>query len=228
MNSPYTCNPTTGVFERPDREFFAYSDGQEMEAGMLESLRKIRDRSVFSHEVRALRKNWTTKYHFSPLRGNLLRPFADELRGADVLEMGAGCGAVTRFMGEAGARVVAVEGSAMRAAIIAKRCEDLPNVRVIADNFQDFETDQRFDFVTLIGVLEYSRHFIKAEDPVMAALQLARAFLKPGGSLLIAIENQLGLKYFNGAPEDHMGQFAFGLNDSYSRDSVVTFGREEL
>ena len=37
-------------------------------------------------------------------------------------------------------------------------------------------------------------------------LQRVRSLLKPEGKLIVAIENQLGLKYFAGAPEDHLGQ----------------------
>jgi len=46
--------------------------------------------------------------------------------------------------------------------------------------------------------------------------------------LIVAIENQLGLKYFAGAPEDHGGQTYKGVMDLYTADSAVTFGRREL
>jgi hypothetical protein len=52
--------------------------------------------------------------------------------------------------------------------------------------------------------------------------------LKPGGSLILAIENKLGLKYFAGASEDHVGIPMFGLENRYTANSVRTFGRIEL
>jgi hypothetical protein len=52
--------------------------------------------------------------------------------------------------------------------------------------------------------------------------------LNPNGSLYLAIENQLGLKYFAGYPEDHLGVRMASIEDQYRQDTVVTFGRKEL
>jgi len=46
--------------------------------------------------------------------------------------------------------------------------------------------------------------------------------------LIIAIENQYGLKYFAGALEDHVGQAMFGIEDRYDVKGVNTFGRLHL
>ena len=144
------------------------------------------------------------------------------------MEVGPGCGAITRYLGQCGASVVAVDGSSRRAAITASRCRDLPNVRVYCDNIATFETDTAFDIVTLIGVLEYSRRFLNGNDPIQEMLSRCNQLLKPGGLLVIAIENQLGLKYFAGAPEDHGRAPYHGVMDLYTAESVVTFGRREL
>jgi GT2 family glycosyltransferase len=121
-----------------------------------------------------------------------------------------------------------VEGSPRRASITALRCRDLPNVEVINDNFQDFVPEGRYDVVTLIGVLEYSRAFLQGKDPVATALRLARSFLKDDGILLVAIENKLGLKYLAGAPEDHLGVPFYGVHGLYGEHTPVTFGQREL
>jgi hypothetical protein len=52
--------------------------------------------------------------------------------------------------------------------------------------------------------------------------------LKPGGMLILAIENQLGLKYFAGHEEDHVGIPYRGIQDSYGAKTSVTFGRTAL
>ena len=137
---------------------------------------------------------------------------------------------MTRYLGELGCDVVAVEGSGRRAAIAASRCVDLSNVAVVADAFDRVPSGAAFDVVTLIGVAEYARVHSRdgTGDPVDALLERAARFLKPGGILVLAIENQLGLKYFSGCREDHVGQPMFGIEDRYTGDSVVTFGRREL
>jgi SAM-dependent methyltransferase len=213
-----------------DRPEFAYSDGDAVEAALAARVRAAADRSVLSPELIAAATDWPSRYHLSPRRANLLRPFAAWLAGRSVLEIGAGCGALTRFLGEAGARVLALEGSPRRAAVAAARCADLDNVAVVAETLQDFQAEG-FGLVTLVGVLEYARLLFPAgadADPVDAMLARARELLAPGGALLLAIENPLGLKYFAGSAEDHVAEVMFGIEDRYRPDGVVTFGRAEL
>lgn len=215
--------PNDGIGE------FAYSDGDEVERRIHDAVFAVDDLGSVSRDLGALITDWPTKYHFSALRSNLLRPLQSLLKGR-ILEVGAGCGAITRFLGESGAEVLALEGSIIRASTAAGRCRNLENVSVIADAFHRLPPSPVFDVVTLIGVLEYARQYFPAEadDPVNAMLRHARSFLKPDGILIVAIENQLGLKYFAGCGEDHVGVPMFGIEDRYHDGSVVTFGRREL
>jgi hypothetical protein len=68
-----------------------------------------------------------------------------------------------------------------------------------------------FDFVLLIGVLEYSTSAAGGASGPTAMLETARSFLKPEGVLILAIENQVGLKYLLSHPEDHLGLPWVGL-----------------
>jgi len=225
--SEYQFDSALRVWRREDYKGIAYSDGKETENRILTILRNTRDLTSESTELERHINDWPTEYHLSSGRGNLLR-WLKLPSGSRVLELGCGCGAITRVLGESGAAVTAVEGSVQRAAIAAERCRDLSNVRVVADNIATLSLERQYDIVTLIGVLEYSPLFMPGEDPVAACLRKAHSFLKEGGTLLIAIENQLGLKYFAGSSEDHLGQPFYGIGDLYGRGTVVTFGRNEL
>jgi len=209
---------------------FAYSDGDSVETRLLEIVKSATDLASSSLELQQRATDWPTRYHLGLARSTLLRPLAASLADKDILEIGAGCGAITRFLAETGHSVVAVEGSPRRAAIAAARCRDLSNVAVIADAFHHLPVAPQFDVVTLIGVLEYARKYFPSSesDPVDAMLARARAFLRPGGVLLVAIENQLGLKYFAGFAEDHLGMPMAGIENQYTPADVVTFGRHEL
>jgi GT2 family glycosyltransferase len=217
----------SGVWSRPGFEGIAYSDGGESERALLEVLRGARDLSTLSDELNEAIDGWMREAHLSPSRCNLLRPFRFR-PGSRVLELGAGCGAITRYLGEQELAVDAVEGNPLRAECAAERCRDLANVRVFADEISSFVAGHKYDVVTLIGVLEYSRLFIDGDDAVRRCLELARGHLAPGGVLVLAIENQLGLKYFNGCAEDHLGTRYSGLTDLYTRKTAVTFGKAEL
>jgi predicted O-linked N-acetylglucosamine transferase (SPINDLY family)/SAM-dependent methyltransferase/transcriptional regulator with XRE-family HTH domain len=224
----YIYRAQDNFYQRAQAEAFGYQDAGNAEQRLYDIIRQARDRSVFSDELAAKATDWPSYYHLTSQRANLLRPFSEKIASGKVLELGAGCGAVTRFLGELGGKVVAVEGSPNRARIIGQRCAELQNVSIFCDLIQSYETDEKFDVVTLIGVLEYAQVYVKEPNPLLTLLQKAKSFLKEDGMLIVAIENQLGLKYFNGAPEDHMGQAMYGINDSYSTTSPITFGRVEL
>lgn len=215
-------------FREGGRVEWGYTDGEQVERFLLESVLACKDRSVLSAELSAKIVDWPTRYYFSANRSNLMRPFSSFLRGR-VLEIGAGCGAVSRFLGDVAAELIALEPSPARARVAAARCEGQENVRVVVDDLESFAAmGERFDAVTLIGVLEYAHRFSKRDDAAKYWLQLARSLLNPGGVLLLAIENKLGLKYFAGAPEDHLGRPMLGIGDLYDPKGPRTYGRMEL
>lgn len=227
MTRDYSFDDTHRIWQRSDKHSISYSDGDDAENYILSTLKYAQDVSSTSPELASAICDWPSEYHLSLARHNLLR-FLQLGPAHRVLELGCGCGAITRYLGEAGATVAAVEGSRKRAQIAAERCRDLANVTVYCDNLIDFETFEKFDFVTLIGVLEYAPKFIHSNDPLRACLRHARTFLAEGGRLILAIENKFGLKYFNGCSEDHLGIAYYGINGLYDTHEPATLGRHEL
>lgn len=228
QNHGYVYDASIGIWSRPGFSSIAYNDGDEVEDRLARIIAEVADPSVLSMELRKHCTDWPSLYHLSGRRANILRPLNGTLKGARILEIGAGCGAITRYLGEAGANVLALEGSARRATIARSRTRDLNNVVVLADRFADFETLQQFDVITLIGVLEYANLFTPGDAPVATMLNRVRTLLRPEGKLVIAIENQLGLKYLAGAPEDHVGVPLYGVENRYREDQARTFGHKEL
>lgn len=223
----YRFNPETRVWMRDDYQGLAYNDGDESEHRVARIIREAEDLSVLSTELAHQSIDWASTYHLDSARGNILRPFQRYLSGT-ILEIGSGCGAISRYLGECGGTVLSLEGSVRRAQITASRTRDLDNVTVLAERFDDFQTDQRFNVITLIGVLEYASAFGANEHPALHMLERAHDLLRPDGRLFIAIENQLGLKYFAGAAEDHVGVPMYGIEGRYSKGQVQTFGRKQL
>ncbi len=226
--SGYILREPEGIWLRPGYEGIAYSDGESVEGRMGAIIAGASDLSVLSADLARHCVDWVSHYHLCSNRANILRPFGELLIDRDVLEIGAGCGALTRYLGECGARVLALEGTPRRAAIARSRTRDLDKVTVVADRFDGFSCADRFDIVTLIGVLEYAPMFTAGDDPVVRMLEQAREMLKSDGTLIVAIENQLGLKYFAGCAEDHLGQAMYGIEGRYGSGEPRTFGRKEL
>jgi len=166
-------------------------------------------------------------YHLSDIRENILNwyPFHPN---AKILEIGAGCGAITGMLCEKCETLISVELSKRRAQINYERHKHYENLHLYVGNFNAMEFPFQFDYVILNGVFEYAMGFTDGNEPYVQFLKNIAALLKNEGKILIAIENKLGLKYFAGAAEDHVGQYFFGLNDYPGNESVRTFSKLEL
>ena len=101
-------------------------------------------------------------------------------------------------------------------------------LKIIVGNFKNIKIVKKYDVITLIGVLEYAYHYIEGKEPYQEFIKKLAECLKPGGRIYIAIENKLGLKYFAGYPEDHLGKIYAGLEGYERSDKVRTFTRTEL
>ena len=162
---PYRLNEQSQVWHRQDFASISYSDGTGVEERIAAIIQQAHDVSVLSPELSGHCSDWPSLYHLSSSRANILRPFENDLAHAEILEVGSGCGAITRYLGETGATVLALEGSMRRAAIARARCRELDNVTVLAEKFEQFETQARFDVVTLIGVVSTRRSSLRARIP---------------------------------------------------------------
>ncbi len=206
---------------------FTYSDGLEEEIYLENCLRQVSDLSSSSTELASCIRDWSSEYHLSPQRSSLLRPLKIH-QCSSVLELGAGCGAITRYLGENIPHVIALEGSKQRAKLAALRCKDLNSVQVVVSNFKDIEFNQKFDAVTLIGVIEYSGLYLHSQNPYQKTLEIAKHYLKDDGILILAIENKLGLKYWARCSEDHTGLLFDGIEGYVKEKKIQTFGKREL
>ncbi|WP_312981186.1 methyltransferase [Atlantibacter sp.] len=224
----YVFDDESGVYKNPNYQSIKYSDGDQIEENIYSIITSVKDVSVLSDELKKHCTDWPTIYHLGSQRSNILRPFAKKLSNVDVLEIGAGCGAITRYLGECGANVLALEGSIRRARIARSRTRDLNNITLLAEKFSDFQTESKFDVITLIGVLEYANLFTDSVNPAKTMLETIRQMLKPDGILIIAIENQLGLKYFAGSPEDHVWRIMYGIEGRYTKTDPETFGKDAI
>lgn len=172
--------------------------------------------------------SWPTYYHLIHLRKNILNWY-DFKPGSSALEIGCGLGAITSVLCEKCEDVTAVELSKRRATATLLRCREKENLEIIVGNLNDIEFEKKFDYITLIGVLEYQGSFTDSEHPYCDFLKKIKGLLKKGGKLLIAIENQYGLKYWCGALEDHTGIPFEGMNQyTITQKGVRTFSKAAL
>lgn len=200
-----------------------YSDG-DIEDEILELVSNEPD----VEKILAKDNRWPLLYHLSPVRQNILEwyPFREN---ANVLEIGAGCGAISGVLCRKAKQVTSVDLSKRRSLINANRNREYDNLKIMVGNFNDVVLEEKYDYITLIGVLEYAGYYTDDEQPFEAFLKKISSNLKEDGKLLIAIENKYGLKYWAGAREDHTGQFFEGLEGYQDTASKVrTFSKDGL
>lgn len=180
-------------------------------------------------KIIAERKNWPVLYHLSEIRENILNWYPFE-KDASVLEIGAGCGAVTGCIASKVSEVTCIELSKRRSLINAYRHRNSENITILTGNFETIEKQltRKYDYITLIGVFEYAASYLSGEHPYNDFLEIIMEHLKEKGKLLLAIENKLGMKYWAGCQEDHFGGYFLGIEGYPGKKGILTFSKAEL
>lgn len=201
-----------------------YSDG-EVEEKILDI---VKNNPVNNYnKIIAQENEWPILYHLSELRSNIISwiPISKE---ETVLEIGSGCGAITGQLSEMTETVTCIELSKRRSLINAYRNQEKKNIEIIVGNFEDIKVEEQYDYITLIGVYEYAESYISKKNPYKNMLKNLRKYLKPSGKIIIAIENKMGLKYWAGCKEDHVGRYFEGIEGYRASQGVKTFSKNEM
>lgn len=201
-----------------------YSDG-DIEDKIISIIAQKPDTDY--EEIISYNYSWPVFYHLTRIRQNLLNWYPID-KNSDVLEIGCGMGAITELLCKKAKNVTAVELSKKRATATYLRCRNYDNLEIIVGNLNDIQFSKKYDYITLIGVLEYQNNFTNSDNPFVDFLNTIKKLLKPNGKLLIAIENKYGLKYWCGAPEDHSGIPFDGINNYKFSNIARTFSKAEL
>ncbi len=127
--------------------------------------------------------------------------------GTVALDIGCGFGTFATATARSAGHVFATDRSPVRVALTAARAraEGLDNLTAFETNGVGLPLgDDLCDLVTIIGVLEWAG--VGSGDADAAQRRMlaeVHRVLKPGGTLLLGIENRYAAHYFAGAREDH-------------------------
>lgn len=204
-------------YEGEDR----YSDG-DIEDVILEAFR-----NGTSEQLLRGSNQWAILYHISDIRENILEWYPFDAN-ASLLEIGSGCGALTGLFSRKVKRVTCIELSEKRSLINAERNKEKENIEIKIGNFEEIELDEKYDYITLVGVWEYAGLYVSGGEPYTSMLEKIKEYLKPDGKIIVAIENKMGMKYFNGALEDHTAKMYSSINDYVGEKKVRTFSKPEI
>ncbi|ROR31471.1 methyltransferase family protein [Mobilisporobacter senegalensis] len=203
-----------------------YSDG-EVEDIILDIV-KYRPQCEYE-KIIMQEKSWPIFYHLSNLRTNIVE-WIPINENSSVLEIGSGCGAITGALANKCKKITCIDLSKKRSEINAYRNKDKSNINIIVGNFQDVEKEltEQYDYITLIGVFEYGEYYIQSDKPYLEFLKIISKHLKKNGRIIIAIENKIGMKYWAGSKEDHVGKYYESIEGYTKSKGVKTFTKLEL
>lgn len=175
------------------------------------------------------KKSWEVLYHLSEQRENIVEWLPMD-KNMKVLEVGSGCGAITGALARKAGSLTCIDLSKKRSMMNAYRHMEYDNILIHVGNFQDIEPSLPcdYDYICLIGVLEYGQAYICGKSPFETFLNSLKRHLKKDGRIVIAIENRFGLKYWAGCREDHLGTFFSGIENYPDGGVVRTFTRMGL
>ncbi len=166
-------------------------------------------------------------YHLSKEREMITLPM-NIMAQDTVLEIGSGCGAITGALAKKAKQVECIELSKRRSMINAYRNKKFNNITIHVGNYEDISLTEKYDIITLIGVLEYAGYYIHADNPYESFLRNVKGKLKNNGKLFVAIENRLGMKYLSGCKEDHYGREFIGIEGYPLKNGIKTFSYHGL
>ncbi|MBG6106763.1 methyltransferase [Frigoribacterium sp. CG_9.8] len=150
-------------------------------------------------------------FHVDPARSNILRSL-DIHPNSVVLEVGAGAGALSRYLAESVSILDTLEPRLALASTAAVRLAGFKNARVFAGDLSDVPPVPAYDLIVAVDQLRVAAG---AADLWLAQ---AAALLSPGGSIVIAETNRLGAKFLVGSPDDG-SNIVFDSIEGYPRGS---------
>lgn len=163
----------------------------------------------------------------SSIRNNMVYAY-DFKPNATILEIGAHFGEVTNLLCEKASKVISIESVKSRAEAISKRCENKENLEIIVGNLEDIKLEEKFDYITLFGILEYAQIFFDTENPARDLINYCKQLLKEDGKILIATNNKFALKAYVGDIDECTNNTFDSITGYKSSKKTYKLGKQEI
>lgn len=172
-------------------------------------------------------------YHLADLRANLVRGMAIG-KGERVMEIGSGCGALTKPLAERAGEVIALETSLSQCRIARERLKKSGciNVQILCGGIREMlqKAGGGFDRILLSGsFFSALQGWIEDSESASDFLRELKSRLSSSGQLFLSVPNRLGLKFFaawneleSGRPYEGIhGYMGHSLYGSYSKSEWI-------
>ncbi len=86
----------------------------------------------------------------------------------------------------------------------------------------DSYNEEKYDYIFLDGCLENANKIIKSEEPCVDFLKFYKEKLNKNGTLLIAVDNAMGVKYLVGNKSEHCNKIYDSLKKEFKQGELFT------
>lgn len=153
-------------------------------------LKKSSDLSSTSRELEQSITDEKSRHSLSRNRSLILRSL--KIRpAAKVLEIGSGCGAITRFLGEVAETVVAIERNPERAFDCGARTAGMRNVHILCADYRDIALREKFDIVVVNIAFEGHGAVVGDFEAAQNKAKVFRSFLTADGSIVCFFDGRV-------------------------------------
>ncbi len=163
----------------------------------------------------------------SSIRNNIVYAY-DFKPNATILEIGAHFGEVTSLLCQKASKVTAIESVKNRAEAISKRCENKENLEILVGNVKDIRLEEKYDYITLFGILEYAQVFFDTENPALDLIKYCKQLLKEDGKILIATNNKFALRSYVGDIDECTKNTFDSITGYKSSKKTYKLGKKEI
>ena len=100
------------------------------------------------------------------------------------------------------------------------------NVEIIEGKYNKIKIDEEFDYVILLGTLEYANEIIDENDSAHKLIEFAKSKTKNDGKVLLAVDNRLGVNYLVGNKSNHCEKIYDSTKNKFAKGKM--YSRTEL
>lgn len=174
---------------------------------------------------------YTQSYDY-PISMNSIRKnivnWYDFKENSKILEIGANFGEITSYLCDIAEKVTTIEFSREKGKKIELNNKDKKNLEVIVgDYLEEIQLKYKYDYIILIGTLEYADSIMKdKQDPYYKLLEYCKKNLKSNGTILLAVDNRIGVRYLSGAKSYHCEKIYDSVKNIFSNGRL--FNKKEL
>lgn len=172
------------------------------------------------------KENYEYPISMNGIKKNILNwyPFKEN---ATILQIGGSSKEITNYLCNICKKVTIIEFSKEKVNCIYSKEEEQKNLEIIVGNLENINLQEKFDYILMLGTLEYANIIMKNEkEPEYELINYCKDRISEDGTILIAVDNKIGVKYLAGGKSKHCEKVYDSIKNRFHNGKL--FSKREL